>query len=156
LAATRPEPNLRPAKSCSIAPMDVLGLSNSTQRGDEYYREQWRLYYAERLRLLTRMSWIAGGLGVFFLVFIAVIDKHPTFGNVLAIPGAILLLALPAHWFRFAWRIGGWTCPQCGEPFFISTFVRNPLGRSCRHCGLARPKESEIDHFHYEDERSRS
>jgi hypothetical protein len=134
--------------------MDMLGLSNSAQREDEYYREQWRLYYAERRRLLTRMFWIAVGLGVFFLLFIAVIDKHPTFGNVLAVPGAILLLALPAQWFLFAWRIGDWTCPRCGEYFFISTFVRNPSGRRCRHCRLARPKESEIDHFRYENERS--
>jgi hypothetical protein len=145
-------PNSGHQSQLALQFMDMLGLSNSAQRDDEYYREQWRLYYAERQRLLMRMFWIAGGLGVFFLLFIAVIYKHPTLGNVLAVPGAILLLALPAQWFLFVWRIGGWTCPQCGEYFFSSTFVRNPFGRCCRHCGLARPKESEIDHFHYENE----
>ena len=147
-------PNSGHQSRLALQSMDMLGLSSSVQRGDEYYREQWRLYYAERRRLLTRMFWIAGGLGVFFLLFIEVIHKHPTSGYVLAVPGAILLLALPAQWFFFVWKIGGWTCPRCGEYFFISTFVRNPFGRSCRHCGLVRPKESEIDHFHYGKERS--
>lgn len=136
--------------------MDVLGLSNSAQRGDEYYGEQWHLYYVEKRRLLTRMLWMAGGLALGFLLFTEVVENHQLLACILAAPLAILLLALPAQWFIFGWKIGGWSCPRCGEPFFISTFVRNPLGRSCRHCGLARPKESEIDHFHYEDERLRS
>ena len=135
--------------------MDVLGLSNSAQRGDEYYRGQWHLYYAERRRLLTRMLWIAGALAVAFLLFTEVVGNHQRLAYMLAIPLGILLLALPVQWFIFGWKIGGWTCPRCGEPFFVSTFVRNPLGRSCRHCGLVRPKESDIDHFRYEDERLR-
>jgi len=61
-------PNSGHQSRLALQSMDMLGLSSSVQRGDEYYREQWRLYYAERRRLLTRMFWIAGGLGVFFLL----------------------------------------------------------------------------------------
>jgi hypothetical protein len=135
--------------------MDVLGLSSYAQRGDdEYYQEQWHLYYAERRRLLTRMFWIASVLAPVFLLQ-SVINNHQLLAAILAVPVVILMFALAAQWFMYGWKIGGWSCPRCGEPFFISTFVRNPLGRSCRHCGLVRPNESEIDHFHYQDERSR-
>ena len=102
------------------------------------------------------MIWIAAGLGIFFLLFITVGDRHQDVRFVLMIPGVFLLLGLPAQWFLFAYRVGGWTCPKCGELFFISTLVRSPFGRRCRHCRLVRPKESEVDHYHYEDERSPS
>jgi hypothetical protein len=131
-----------------------LGLSNSSQRGDEYYREQWSAYYSERRRQLARMFWLAGGLGVVFLFFTAAVERHSLLANILAVPLVILMLAFPAQWAMFGWKVGGWTCPRCGELFFASTFVRNPLGRTCRHCGLARPKKSEIDLYHYEDETS--
>jgi hypothetical protein len=99
------------------------------------------------------MFWIAGGLAIGFLLFTEVVENHQLLACMLAVPIAILMLALLAQWAIFSVKIGGWICPQCGEFFFASTFVRNPLGRSCRHCGLTRPKASEIDHFHYEDER---
>jgi hypothetical protein len=102
------------------------------------------------------MFWIVGGLAVGFLLFIEVAENHQLLSSMLAVPLAILLLAFPIQWAIFVWRIGGWSCPRCGEPFFASTFVRNPLGRICRHCGLVRPKESEIDHLHYEDESLRT
>ena len=138
--------------------MGLLGLSKSAQRDDEYYREQWRAYYAVRRRLLARMFWLAGGLGAIALLFMAipgpVVEQHPLLADMVTVPIVILLLALPALWFIFVWKTGGWICPQCGEPFFISTFVRNPFGRKCRHCKLPRPKESDINEFHFQDERS--
>jgi len=154
LPTTHPEPQLQSKNRLILHSMIELGLSNSAQRGDEYCREQWSAYYSERRRHLARMFWLAGGLGAVFLLFAAVAERHSLLANMLAVPLAILLLALPAQWAIYGWKIGGWTCPRCGEFFFASTFVRNPLGRTCRHCGLARPKKSEIGHFHYEDERS--
>lgn len=87
--------------------MEQLGLSNSAHRSDEYYREHWSSYYAERRRLLNRMAWLAGGLGIFFLLFIAVTDRHPGLRYLPMVPCVILLLALPAQWFLLTWRIGG-------------------------------------------------
>jgi hypothetical protein len=134
--------------------MIQLGLSDFAQRDDEYYREQWSAYYSERRRHLARLFWLIGGLGVVFLLFTAVVEKHKLLTNILVVPLAILMLAIPIQWAIFGWKIGGWTCPRCGEFFFASRFARNPLGRTCRHCELARPKKSELDHFHYEDEKS--
>ena len=129
--------------------MNQLGLCNSAQRSDEYYRDQWSSYYAERRRLLARMFWLALGLSVGFLLFIAVGGRHRPLAFILAVPLTILLIALPAQWFVFVWRMRTWTCPRCGEYFFTSNLVNNPFGRRCRHCELVRLKESEIKHFHY-------
>ena len=130
--------------------MDQLWLSDSAQRGDEYYREQWSIYYANRRRSLFRMFSLAGGLCVVHLLQTAEVGKHQLLAYMLAVLLAILVLALFAQWALFVRATSGWTCPRCGDSFFISTLVRNPFGRSCRHCGLARPKESEIDNIHYE------
>jgi hypothetical protein len=51
--------------------------------------------------LVSRRAWHI------FLIFIALIEKYPMFGNTLAVPGAIFLLALPAQWFLFVRKIGG-------------------------------------------------
>jgi hypothetical protein len=134
--------------------MDALGFSNSAKGSDEYYRDQWISYYAERRGLLARMFWLDVGLGGCFLLFTSVVERHRPLENILAVPLTILLIALPAHWFIFVWRTRAWTCPRCGEYFFTSTPVNNPFGRRCRHCGLVRPKESEIEHFHYEEGRA--
>jgi len=123
--------------------MDQLKLLNAAERGDEYYREHWSLYYAERRRLLHRVFRLAGALGVLFTLCSWALEKCPPLGYVLAVPTSILLLALPAQWFIFVWRMRTWTCPRCGEYFFTSTLVNNPFGRHCRHCRLVRPKESE-------------
>jgi hypothetical protein len=120
----------------------------SSGREDEYFSEQWSFYYAERRRLLNRMFWLAGGLGVCFLLFAVEIDKNPVVGRLITIPLGLLLLALPAQWFIFVWTMRTWTCPRCGECFFTSTLVNNPFGKRCRHCGLVRPKKSEIETFH--------
>ena len=86
--------------------MIQLGLSNSAQRGDEYYREQWSAYYSERRRHLARMFWLAGGLGVVFLLFTAVVERHSLLASVLAVPLAILMFALPAQWQSLGGRSG--------------------------------------------------
>ncbi len=135
----------------ALQSMNQLGLSNSTQRSGEYYREQWSFYYAERRRLLARIVWLAVWLGIGFLLFIAVAGKHSTLAYILAVPLTILLIALPAQWFIIVWRMRSWTCPQCGENFFTSALVNNPFGRRCRHCGLVSPNKSEIAHLHYEE-----
>ncbi len=70
--------------------------------------------------------------------------RHPAIMNVLGAIGALFLLATAFQWFRFMWTLGGWICPRCREPFFHSTFVRNPFGRRCRHCNLRRLTSSEI------------
>ena len=100
-------PNCRPRNQLGLQSMEQLGLSNSAHRSDEYYREHWSSYYAERRRLLNRMAWLAGGLGIFFLLFIAVTDRHPGLRYLPMVPCVILLLALPAQWFLLTWRIGG-------------------------------------------------
>ena len=46
--------------------MNQLELFNSAQRSDEYYREQWDAFYAERRRLLNRMAWLVAGLALSF------------------------------------------------------------------------------------------
>lgn len=89
--------------------MDQLKLLNAVERGDEYYREQWSLYYAERRRLLQRVFRLAGALGVLFALCWWTLEKHPSFGYVLAVPTSILLLAVPAQWFIFVWRMRTWT-----------------------------------------------
>lgn len=137
-------------KPDNIAAMDELRLSNSVIRGDQYYREQWSFFYAERRRLLIRLFWLAAGLGVCFLSFATLVDKYPRVAQIFAVPLAILLLALPFQWFHFVWTMRTWNCPRCGEYFFTSTLVNNPFGRRCRHCGIIRPKRSEIGGFHQE------
>ena|ERR1039458_919381 len=82
--------------------MIQLALSNSAQRGDDYYREQWSAYYSERRRLLTRIFWLVVGLGVGFLLFSAVVEKHQLLANILAVPIVVLMLAFLAQWFIFA------------------------------------------------------
>ena len=135
--------------------MDQLWLSDSAQRDDAFYREQWSVYYTDRRRFLIRLLWLAGGFAFVFLLCWAAAEKHQRLAYVLAVLYAILLLALFTQWAIFIWKTLGWICPRCGELFFISTLVRNPFGRSCRHCGLVRPKESEIDRFHCENEKLR-
>jgi len=127
-----------------------MELSNSAEKTDGNYHGPWRFYYAERRRILTRLALLAGGFVLLFLLFAVEVDKHPSLGSTLAVPLIILILLLPAQWFVFMWKIGGWRCPRCGKRFFISTFVNNPLGRRCRHCGLPRLKKSDIEQFHYE------
>ena len=108
--------------------MDALGLSNTAQRGDDYYREQWHLYYTEKHRLLTRIFWLAGGGAVTFLIFTEVVTPHPHLANILAIPLAILLLALPAQWFVFAWKIGGVELPEMCRTFLRLDLCQESVG----------------------------
>ncbi len=153
---TLPELDLPPKTPASIEAMDQLGLSNSPELGDEYYREQWSGYYTDRRRLLRRIFCLAGGLVVLFPINWWAIERQSTLRSVLSVSILILMFALALQWAVFNWRMRAWDCPQCGEYFFASTLFGNPFGRHCRHCGLVRPEESEIHHLHYEDEKSRS
>jgi hypothetical protein len=132
--------------------MDVLTLSSPADHDHAYYRERWTLFYTERRRLLTRLLWLAGGVAICFLLFGLLVDLHPRIAQIIAVPLTLLLLALPVQWFVFVWKMRSWTCPRCAERFFTSTMVNNPFGRHCRHCGLVRPRRSEIkDPFNFED-----
>ena len=126
--------------------MDQLRLSNSPVRDDTYYRDEWAFYYAERRRVLTRLISLAGALGVCVLLILGTqVDKYPRIAQVLLLlPFGLLLILLPLQWFKFVWEFRTWPCPRCRDRFFTSTFVNNPFGRRCRHCGLLRLKKSEV------------
>jgi hypothetical protein len=134
--------------------MEELRSSDSAGRDDKYYREQWTFYYAERRRLLTRVIWMAGGLGIgLLLLFATHVDKYPRIAQVLlALPIGLLLIVLPLQWFIFVWEFRTWPCPRCADRFFTSTFVNNPFGRRCRHCGLLRLKHSKIKNLSRENQ----
>jgi hypothetical protein len=117
-------------------------------RADEFYKEDWRSYYAERQSIIRRLGKYAAGAFIPALL-IAVLPgsfqvQHHVLMNAIGAVGMILLLATALQWFIFNWTLGGWTCPRCREPFFHSTFVRNPFGTRCRHCHLPRLKKSEL------------
>lgn len=134
-----------PAK---IAAVRELGLSNSAGSGGEVYREEWRFFYAERRRLLIRLLWLAGGLGVFgCLLFTAPVDRFPRVAQItIALPFGLFLIALPVQWFLFVWQMGTWPCPRCAKRFFLSIFAFDPFfGVRCRHCGLLRLRKSEVN-----------
>ena len=132
--------------------MKPLTLSSSTNRDDAYYREEWSFYYTERRRLLIRLVWLVAALLLCFLLFATQVDVHRRLAQMFAIPLVALLLAVPAQWFIFVWNMRTWNCPRCRDSFFTSTFVNNPFGRHCRHCGLVRPKQSEVKKTRNRDE----
>jgi hypothetical protein len=122
--------------------------SNRLIPDDAYYHEDWRLYYAERRRTLLRFGQFAAGAAILGLLFAVLPESfqvgHPLVMSTTGAVGAFLLLAAAIQWFMFNWKLGGWTCPRCREPFFRSTLVRNPFGTRCRHCNLRRLKGSEL------------
>jgi hypothetical protein len=128
--------------------MPLLRPYNSPPRDEEYYREQWRSYYAERKRRVARLGLLVAGTCTLALLFAfvpeAFLEHRPMVSNIAAVIGGLLWLAIVIHWFTLNWTMGAWTCPRCGEPFFTSTFVRNPFGNRCRHCNLQRLKKSEL------------
>ena len=136
--------------------MNVLTLSSSGDRDDGYYLEQWTFYYAERQRLLTRLCWLAAALAICFLLFASQADAHRHITQIFVVPLVLLLLATPAQWFIFVWKMRTWTCPRCGESFFTSTFVNNPFARRCRNCGLVRPRKSELTETRSREHESKS
>lgn len=126
----------------------MLGLIQEPQQDADYYRDRWREYYAERGRRVARLGLLVGATAALTLLFALVPSSfltHPAITNAAAAIGGILWLAIGIQWFALNWTMGSWDCPRCGEPFFHSTFVRNPLGISCRHCKLRRLKKSELD-----------
>ena len=127
--------------------MPIKTISEATSE-DFSYKEDWRLYYDERRKIIRLLLQFAVAAAIVLALFGMVSDatqvSHPTTMNVLGIIGALLLLGAVSQWFRFMWKLGGWICPRCREPFFISTFVRNPFGRFCRHCNLRKLASVEI------------
>ena len=128
--------------------MQILGQSFDASRSDEIYREDWHAYYAERHRGVARLGLLLAGTAILALMFGLVPNSfgetHHLFSLLIAILGGCLWLAIGVSWFSLIWEMSSWECPRCGQPFFHSTFVRNPFGRHCRHCGLRRMKKSEI------------
>src|ERR1700676_2966940 len=64
--------------------------------------------------------------------------------RILAILSFAAWIVYVIRFFTVGWKIQSWDCPRCGEPFFNGKGVRNPLARHCLHCGLYRPKRSEL------------
>lgn len=126
----------------------MLEVTPKPEPSPAYYREQWRLYYEERNRRVARLGLLVGITGALALLFGLVPDSfqthHPVFTSTLAVLGGMLWLTIGLKWFALNWTMGSWDCPRCGEPFFASTFVRNPFGTCCRHCKLRRLKKSEL------------
>ena len=127
--------------------MSLTENSNRPVRDDAYYLEDWRLHYAERRCIVRRLGQFAAAAAILCLLLTMLPEsfqvRHPLLMNTTGGVGAILILATGIQWFMFNWILGGWTCPRCREPFFHSTFVRNPFGTRCRHCNLRRLKRSE-------------
>ena len=123
-------------------------MMNDATTDEHSYEEDWRLYYAQRRDIIRRLAQCAAGATIVLSLLAMVPDATqaslPTAMNVLGVMAGLLLFATVAQWFRFMWTLGGWICPRCREPFFHSTFVRNPFGRFCRHCNLRRLASSEI------------
>jgi hypothetical protein len=128
--------------------MSLLETYGGVPGDDEYYREQWRAYYAERSRRIGRLALLLGVTGFLALLFGLVPEsfqeQHVSFTNFIAALGGLLWLVIVVQWFMLNWEMGTWSCPRCGENFFASTFVRNPFGTRCRHCKLRRLRKSEI------------
>jgi hypothetical protein len=135
-------------KSGIITPVSQPESSNPLVPDDAYYNEDWRLYYAERRRIVRRFGQFAAGAATLGLLFAVLPEsfqvRHPLLMNTTGAVEAVFLLATAIQWFIFNWTLGGWTCPRCREPFFRSTLVRNPFGTRCRHCNLRRLKRSEV------------
>jgi DNA-directed RNA polymerase subunit RPC12/RpoP len=123
-------------------------LESYPARNEDYYRDQWRAYYAERQQRLGRLARLVGVAGVLALFFALISEsfqeRHPLFTTFMAVLGGLLWLAIAIQWFMLNWEMGSWICPRCGDRFFTSTFVRNPFGMRCRHCNLRRLKKSEV------------
>src|ERR1700735_4617863 len=117
-------------------------MMNDATTDEHSYEEDWRLYYAQRRDIIRRLAQCAAGATIVLSLLAMVPDATqaslPPAMNVLGVMAGLLLFATVAQWFRFMWTLGGWICPRCREPFFHSTFVRNPFGRFCRHCNLRR------------------
>ena len=126
----------------------MLNIIAKPDRDPSYYSEQWRLYYEERGRRMFHLKVLFGATGILAVLFALVPSsfqtQHPVFANSVAILGGVLWLTIGFKWFALNWTMGSWDCPRCGEPFFASTFVRNPFGMRCRHCKLRRLKRSEL------------
>lgn len=126
----------------------MLNIIEKPNRSPAYYREQWGLYYEERNRRVARLGVLLGIAGALALLFALVPNsfqtQHPVIANTVAIFGGVLWLTIGFKWFALNWTMGSWDCPRCGEPFFTSTFVRNPFGTHCRHCKLRRLRKSEL------------
>jgi hypothetical protein len=130
------------------AVMSIFGRSFNSLKNAEFYREDWHTYYVERHRGVARLGLLAAGTSILALLFGLVpnqfIETHHIFSLFVAILSGCLWLAIGVSWFSLIWKMSSWECPHCGQPFFYSTFVRNPFGRHCRHCGLRRLKKSEV------------
>jgi hypothetical protein len=128
--------------------MSLLQDYNSPPQDDAYYREQWLSYYADRHRGVVRLLLAATGFGAFVLLLALVPEpfllKHHWTSKIAAVVGGCLWLAYAVYLFSLNWKMVSWACPRCGEPFFVSTFVRNPFSTRCRHCKLRRPKRAEL------------
>jgi hypothetical protein len=126
----------------------MQNLFDNPWKDDSYYREQWLAYYEERNHRIIRLGYSLSGIACAGLLFALIPQRiqehHPIFSVTVGIASLVAWLLIVIQWFMLNWQMGNWNCPRCAEPFFISSFVRNPFGRKCRHCGLRRLKQSEV------------
>ena len=126
----------------------MQNLFDNPWKDDAYYREQWRTYYQERNRRVVRLGYSISAIGCSVLLSALIPQRlqehHPVLSLIVRIAIVLAWLFIVIQWFALNWQMGSWNCPRCSEPFFVSSFVRNPFGRKCRHCGLRRSKQSEL------------
>ncbi len=135
-------------EAAKIASMGEQPLPDSVASDGERYSGEWRFFYAERRRLLIRLSWLAGGLAVStLLLFSTQGNRYPPLVAriAIAISFGLFLIAFFAQYFFVVWEMLTWPCPRCAKRFFHSAFVFDPFFTSrCRHCGLLREREPEL------------
>jgi len=116
-------------------------------KDDAYYKEQWRQFYVDRSNALKKLS--IGILPFLLLIGIGAIMPSNWLQNRF-IAYAFIIIGLAA-WLFYAFRlftsgvaVQGFTCPRCGESFFVGGVWRNSFTRRCLHCGLRRMKRREV------------
>jgi hypothetical protein len=117
-------------------------------KDDKYYQDQWTQFYALRKSLWHRLFiGLLPFAGAMILVMGIPVQWQANvrfLSMALAILSTFAWLFYVVRFFTVGWQMQSWSCPRCGEPFFIGNGVRNPFARHCRHCGLYRPKQSEV------------
>ncbi|ADW69692.1 hypothetical protein AciX9_2668 [Granulicella tundricola MP5ACTX9] len=119
-------------------------LVDEPWKDELWYQNQWRAFYRERMRKLSRLGVIFGTIGIGALLFGVIpstsLEHHPFLSDSAALLGGLLWLTLLIQWFRMNWQMTSWDCPRCNELYF----KRNPFRHRCAHCKLRRPRQREV------------
>jgi len=127
----------------------MQNLIDPIWKDETYYRDQWVQFYEIRRKALVQLAIgivpflitvaLAGGMNLLF-------SYHAPYflGITIEIFAIAAWLYYAFMFFKTTWQYGSWDCPRCGEQFFYGTSERNPFARHCLHCGLRRPRKSEV------------